>query len=1065
MATLEELLADDGFIRERHKLKRWPTGGTARLSASSSASRRFGNTDSGIRPVRTRSCVLPRKSLSSLQEKNVSLIPRSGNAAARRLRSVHYYDEQSLKSRESDDRVFSSVKGGSMKFEGKSQWRFGSVEDPDVNEKSQILQVKPNSIEDVDDESPVPAMDEDSLKAMFSMINSCVSQLIEDESFRLSLHQSCASSLKSSLVRDMPPRVNGAMYTLKEAIGSVERIITEGPNPTELKRSSFKLSVITCLKSVEADNGQTCGIPNSHLAACGHLYLSIIYKIQKKDKVSAKHLLQVFCDSPYQARTELLPGLWEILFLPSLAHLKAWYDKEVESVPVNRQMKEKLEFLEKIYNDLLDMGTSQVAAYSKGWLMEEKSISFPSIPIPFTPVHVPAEDANEVVSFESFSSSNSVRSKTMISRRLYESVFSNVKRNEISHEIDSAEEEVEEEAADETKEEKAGFRGRKNRDSMQKDNERQSNTAEELSEYYGTRSQDSATSSEENNKTKENYGCSSSSGITETEEIKLKSEVQFSPDVKGYFCVGKCDMQEHENGLKLKKLAQLAFQLTEEAREKRLTDESIMTNGLDGSCSVKKESRDILLRGHEESDHSSLFSRIPKEFICPLTGRLLMDPVTLDSGYTFELAAIQDRFNHGNKTCPITGEFLKCSTIPDMNMPLKHMIVQWMEKCFKNFTSLATQSTFIPSKQASKSNYELPLLIVKQTRKESIEHLISLGGMKFLTHMLEFGSLEEKLHAAEVLVQCIQADGCCRNQLAMNISKSSLVELMHSKQVHARTSATSLLIELICLNRRMDITVFVNGLKTRDIGNIKHDLFLCLDSSLPEDKALVAVLLLHLDYMEESRTSRAYKDAAVKCIKQSLESCMSDKKFIANCRRALLMLGGHFSYSGEIVTENWLLEKAGYDCKDEDDWTISEEEEKNREDWLRNMALILLQYGNKSFQRTLSKCWKSGNPDLVSMCVTTTAWLSLALSSHYVPTIQVSAFSSLAPRLEECLKSDQDIKHRVLASFSLLNFSKILECRLPLISISDQIHDPLKTLQAVTWTAKHLYNDIFGANL
>ncbi|KAK8970909.1 Pentatricopeptide repeat-containing protein [Platanthera guangdongensis] len=81
-------------------------------------------------------------------------------------------------------------------------------------------------------------------------------------------------------------------------------------------------------------------------------------------------------------------------------------------------------------------------------------------------------------------------------------------------------------------------------------------------------------------------------------------------------------------------------------------------------------------------------------------------------------------------------------------------------------------------KQAANSNYELPLLIIKQTGMENIENLISLGGMRFLTHMLEFVSLEEKSQAA-VVVQCIKADECCRNQLAMNISTPSLVELTY----------------------------------------------------------------------------------------------------------------------------------------------------------------------------------------------------------------------------------------------------------------------------------------------
>ncbi|PKU85561.1 uncharacterized protein LOC110095066 [Dendrobium catenatum] len=262
----------------------------------------------------------------------------------------------------------------------------------------------------------------------------------------------------------------------------------------------------------------------------------------------------------------------------------------------------------------------------------------------------------------------------------------------------------------------------------------------------------------------------------------------------------------------------------------------------------------------------------------------------------------------------------------------------------------------------------------------------------------------------------------------------------------------------------MDITSFVSGLRTEDIGNTKRELLLCLKSSLPEERVLVAVLLIHLDYMEESRIHSLYKEEAVKCIVKALECCLFDKMFIPNCRRALLMLGGRFSFSGEIITETWLLKKAGYNCNtynDEDDQTISEEESRMREDWLKSVALILLQYGKKSFQVTLSKCWMLGKPDLVSACVVTTAWLSHALTYLSVPALQRSAFSAFMPRLKECLKFDLDIKLKVLASLSLLNFSKILECRIPLISYADEIHDPLKSLREVTWTAKHLFHDIF----
>lgn len=209
----------------------------------------------------------------------------------------------------------------------------------------------------------------------------------------------------------------------------------------------------------------------------------------------------------------------------------------------------------------------------------------------------------------------------------------------------------------------------------------------------------------------------------------------------------------------------------------------------------------------------------------------------------------------------------------------------------------------------------------------------------------------------------------------------------------------------------------------------------------------------------------------------ALNESLSNEKVQAQCCRALLVLGGRFSLSGEVLTEKCMLKQAGLGdgCKESfsndeniihvDASNLLDEEEEGREWWLRNLSAMLLGSGEKSFLETLSKCLGSANLDLVGACLTTVAWMSHALSSLANTDFQLSAFSSLFSRLKEILENGWKIEHKVLASVSLLNFCKIPECRVLLMRIAEEIATPLRNLTEVTWTAKQLCVIIYGEDL
>ncbi|CAN1330911.1 Putative E3 ubiquitin-protein ligase LIN-1 [Linum perenne] len=69
----------------------------------------------------------------------------------------------------------------------------------------------------------------------------------------------------------------------------------------------------------------------------------------------------------------------------------------------------------------------------------------------------------------------------------------------------------------------------------------------------------------------------------------------------------------------------------------------------------------------------------PKDFVCPITTNIFSDPVTLETGQTYERQAIQEWLDRGNTTCPITRQKLSGTLLPKTNYVLKRLIASWLE--------------------------------------------------------------------------------------------------------------------------------------------------------------------------------------------------------------------------------------------------------------------------------------------------------------------------------------------------------------------------------------------------
>lgn len=351
-------------------------------------------------------------------------------------RKTEKYDEMGKNGREDYNRrlgkVLESGKQGhnSMKlFSGhssngrKSNGSFGERSNRESS-SSKILQDNRNKKDTFNGLSDsVIALDEVAIRATISIVTGYITRFLKELEFRTTLRFSCFSSLNFMDSKEYHDAERKVISNLKQAIETVEAAAEEPGSERDLRKSLLQLSVITGLNSGDLKDAFTCGIPNYKLSAVAHLYLSVIYKTQGKDRVSAKHLLQVFADSPLQARTVLLSDLWEHLFFPHLSHLKMWHSQEVESL---LDKGKKLKHLDKVYNEILDSGTNQFAVYYKDWLTEGlEAPPFPSISIPY--------------SVEMSSPDDPPYSQPMVSRRLYESVFGCSSDPGINNNVDEGE--------------------------------------------------------------------------------------------------------------------------------------------------------------------------------------------------------------------------------------------------------------------------------------------------------------------------------------------------------------------------------------------------------------------------------------------------------------------------------------------------------------------------------------------------------------------------------------------------------------------------------------------------
>ncbi|CAL0313612.1 unnamed protein product [Lupinus luteus] len=933
-----------------------------------------------------------------------------------------------------------NIQKGSLPFHSKTKRVVGSVSETLNSSTSLVSSVS---------RTEGPLMDEVTIKAVIAILSGYIGRYIKDGLFRKRIRDKC----NSYLVRRSKYTESDDEILLKMKLGmeNIDKIVQDkGTKKEVMVESSIELlQIVASLNSKTSKDGSTCGLPNSHLSACAQLYIAIVYNLQKNERICARHMLQVFCDSSFLARTYLLPDLWEHLFLPHLLHLKIWYTEELETIKVFNgclgEKEKRMELLNRVYDNKVDTGTTMFALYYKQWLkVGANEPPLPIVTLPSRPSHISSRRR----------SSDSFNSHSSINPNLYREVFGPKLEHKPTNLADQGGLLI---VRQSTGSGENLYIDEYNYSSLQKEdsvsfgkslrridkNHGEIRSEPERLDYFQCFSSRAAQAETLVNKSyrsndvsfKEETTFLSSEfigAITTLCSSEILSECEFTIRV-----ITKVWLSSHGGPL------------VQEA----LTQSSV----IEGILGVLFGSRDdeILELGISVLAELVRRNNAIRETILSADAHLEIFARLLRSNSLFLKAAILLYLLK-----PQAKHMLSLEWVP--------LVLQVLEFGDKMLTLFTVQCN--PQVAAIYFLDQLLTGFDEDKNFENARKVASLGGLTLLMRVIEEGEIHERNNAALIINYCIRAEPSCRSFLADNINKTSLLQLIvlgHNK--NSSGCAFSVLVELLYIDRTTKILNILKGLKDGWGGlNTMHIFFIYLQRAPLEERPLVAVILLMLDIMEDpSKFSNLYRAEAIEALVTALNCQISNDLIKEQSARALLLLAGHFSHTGESLMEKSLLLQAGFlensfqDSSHGKEFSFHNLAHKNKdegESWRKRTASVLFKNGNKALLRALANCVTNGIPSLERASLVTISWLSSYLHLVEDRKLPPLVFSIFMPQLVKSLNYDEDIKARVLASYSLLRLVKnsagCVSVLLPLLDKDSLNH--LQNLSLVTWTSNEL---------
>ncbi|XVF85725.1 hypothetical protein PTKIN_Ptkin17bG0140400 [Pterospermum kingtungense] len=186
-------------------------------------------------------------------------------------------------------------------------------------------------------------------------------------------------------------------------------------------------------------------------------------------------------------------------------------------------------------------------------------------------------------------------------------------------------------------------------------------------------------------------------------------------------------------------------------------------------------------------------------FFCPLTKQIMDDPVTIESGVTYERKAITEWFETfsdlEDAICPTTGMKLT-SRVLSTNMALKTTIEEWQERNEAARIKVARQTLSLASSDAMVLEAIRDLRHICKRKRYNKVQVLSVGMLPLLIKLLRYKDRDVRCKTLELLRQLAEEDDEGKEMIGNIMDISTLFELLSSIHQAIRHASLLLLLEL-----------------------------------------------------------------------------------------------------------------------------------------------------------------------------------------------------------------------------------------------------------------------------
>ncbi|GJT68595.1 putative E3 ubiquitin-protein ligase LIN-1 isoform X1 [Tanacetum coccineum] len=477
----------------------------------------------------------------------------------------------------------------------------------------------------------------------------------------------------------------------------------------------------------------------------------------------------------------------------------------------------------------------------------------------------------------------------------------------------------------------------------------------------------------------------------------------------------------------------------------------------------------------------------PKDFVCPITTHIFNDPVTLETGQTYERKAIQQWLERGNSTCPITRQKLHNTQLPKTNYVLKRLIASWQELTPQLNSS---PDSFISQAPIDGTVDELKVEITKLCTSEvlkeaetavfkierfwqdlpessmELEIQTMLSQPPVINGFIEilFSSIDTRVLIATVYLlselasrdknvistltrvdsdmECVIAlfkKGLFEAVVLIYLLKPSTVTLLQMEMADSLLSVVNgkcrnVIADTAELAPVLEIFVEANDRDRIEIpvGErstiYTHTLLTYLQIASTDQLPIVAGLLFQLDLLVRLYSFYMYYLSKATGNSPATQIAAAD---------TILALQGRFSSSGKPLVRTYLLKRAGLDksyrstMRKEQLAAISGEvqetmeEEKAAEEWERKAAFVLVSHEFGLIFEALSEGLKSRYAEVCSASFVSAIWLVHMLTLLPDTGLQGAARICLLNRFVSIFKSAKDTEDKALSCMLLQFFISI----------------------------------------